>query len=110
MMDSADPAVAERIEALLVAVPGIERVGAVRARWIGHRLRVEAEVVVDRRCSISEAHDIVEAGRHALFHGVSNLGDAFIHADPCDHDGSDPHAAVAHHVDHASHAYRPTTK
>lgn len=98
MMDGVDPGISARVAGLLRQVPGVEDVGAVRARWIGHRLRVEAEVVVDCDRSVGEAHQITEASRHALLHGIPNLGDAFIHADPCGHDGVDPHADVAHHV------------
>ena len=65
---------------------------------MGHRLRLEAEVIVDRRRTIGEAHEIAEKGRHELFHAIPHLDDAFLHADPCSHDGSDPHAAVAHHA------------
>jgi cation diffusion facilitator family transporter len=98
MLDGADPALTQKIRDVLCFVPGIEGVGAVRARWMGHRVRVEAEVTVDRRRTLGEAHDIVESGRHALFHNVPHLDDAFLHADPCEHDGSDPHARVAHHA------------
>ena len=97
MLDGADPGLVDRIRGILGRVEGIEEVGAVRVRWLGHRLRIEAEVIVDRSRTIGEAHDIAEAGRHALFHELPHLDDAFLHADPCDHDGSDPHAAVAHH-------------
>jgi cation diffusion facilitator family transporter len=98
IMDGVDPAIRDDSERVLAAVPGVEGVGAVRIRWIGHRLHAEAEVIVDEGRSIGEAHDIAERARHALLHDVPHLTTAIIHADPCGHGGSDPHADLAHHA------------
>jgi hypothetical protein len=89
---------ADESEAVLAEVPGVEGVGEVRVRWIGHRLHAEAEVTVDENRSIAEAHDIAERARHALLHEVPHLASALIHADPCGHGGTDPHAELAHHA------------
>lgn len=98
IMDGVDPAIRDASEAVLAGVPGVEGVGEVRIRWIGHRLHAEAEVVVDEARTIGEAHDIAERARHALLHDVPHLTSAIIHADPCGHGGSDPHADLAHHA------------
>lgn len=97
IMDGVDPAVTTDSEAVLGKVPGVEGIGTVRVRWIGHRLHAEAEVVVDEARTIGEAHEIAEQARHALLHGVPHLSSAIIHADPCGHGGSDHHADLAHH-------------
>jgi cation diffusion facilitator family transporter len=97
VMDGVDPAIRDASEAVLAGVSGVEGVGDVRIRWIGHRLHAEAEVVVDEGRTIGEAHDIAERARHALLHDVPHLTSAIIHADPCGHGGSDPHADLAHH-------------
>jgi cation diffusion facilitator family transporter len=97
IMDGVDPAIRDESEAVLAEVPGVEGVGEVRVRWIGHRLHAEAEVIVDESRTIAEAHDIAERARHALLHEVPHLGSAIIHADPCGHGGVDPHAELAHH-------------
>lgn len=97
VMDAIDPAIATESEEVLREVEGVEGIGAVRVRWIGHRLHAEAEVVVDQRRSLVEAHHIAERARHALLHEVPHLASAMIHADPCGHSGSDPHSEVAHH-------------
>jgi cation diffusion facilitator family transporter len=97
IMDGVDPGIRDASEAVLARVPGVEDVGEVRIRWIGHRLHAEAEVVVDEARSIGEAHEIAERARHALLHDVPHLSSAIIHADPCGHGGIDPHAALAHH-------------
>src|SRR6266508_1712959 len=97
IMDGIDPVIRDESEAVLAEVPGVEGVGEVRLRWIGHRLHAEAEVTVDESRTIAEAHDIAEQARHALLHEVPHLASAIIHADPCGHGGSDPHAELAHH-------------
>lgn len=97
IMDGVDPVIRDESEAVLAKVPGVEGVGQVRIRWIGHRLHAEAEVVVDEGRSIGEAHEIAERARHALLHEVTHLASAIIHADPCGHGGADPHADLAHH-------------
>lgn len=98
IMDGVDPSVVDASMAALERVPGVEAVGAVRVRWIGHRLHAEAEVLVDEKHGIVEAHGIAEAARHALLHDVPHLATAIIHADPCGHGGSDHHAELAHHA------------
>jgi cation diffusion facilitator family transporter len=97
IMDGVDPVIRDESEAVLAEVPGVEGIGDVRVRWIGHRLHAEAEVTVDQNRTIAEAHDIAERARHALLHEVPHLASAIIHADPCGHDGNDPHAELAHH-------------
>lgn len=91
LMDAVDPALVEQVEDVLAGVDGVEDVGAVRVRWIGHTLHAEADIVVDMDLSVAEGHAIAEDARHALLHGVPRLADANIHADPCGHDGSDGH-------------------
>ena len=106
IMDGVDPTVTSDSEAVLRKVPGVEGIGTVRVRWIGHRLHAEAEVVVDEARTIGEAHEIAEQARHALLHGVPHLSSAIIHADPCGHGGADAHADLAHHF---APPVRPTT-
>lgn len=107
ILDGVDPEISARSAAVLATVDGVEGVGGVRVRWIGHGLHAEAEVVVDEGMTIGQAHDIAERARHALLHDVPHLTTAIIHADPCGHGGTDPHADLAHHVPGAP-AGRPT--
>ncbi len=69
----------------------------VRIRWIGHNLRVEAKITVDCESSLVEAHTIAENAHHDLLHRLPRLREALIHTNPCNHDGADHHAPVAHH-------------
>ncbi len=97
ILDAVEPGLIDETEQALARVDGVESVGAVRIRWIGHRLHAEAEVVVNENLRITEAHEIAERARHAVLHEVTHLASAIIHADPCGHSGDDPHADLAHH-------------
>jgi cation diffusion facilitator family transporter len=97
LMDAIDPDLADQARSVLAGVEGVEEVGQLRVRWIGHRLHAEAEVVVDADVSLVVAHEIAERARHGLLHDVPRLATAIVHADPCSHDGRDHHAALDHH-------------
>jgi len=97
LMDAVSPELVSQAEAVVAAVPGVQEVGQVRVRWIGHDLRAEVRLVVDADLSVVQAHDIAELAHHRLLHEVPRLGDALVHADPCDHDGTDHHRQTAHH-------------
>jgi cation diffusion facilitator family transporter len=99
LMDSVDPALVDRAERALRTVEGIEHVGSVRMRWIGHSLRAETDIVVDPQLSVARAHAIAVAAEHALIHAVPRLTAATVHTDPHPTPGTgDPHAALSHHA------------
>lgn len=102
LMDAVDPRLVDDVERALAGVPGIEGVGRVRLRWVGHRLHAEAEVTVDEDLPLRAAHAIAEAARHELLHAIPWLSSATIHTDPCAHGGGDPHGGVAHHEPRAA--------
>lgn len=93
LMDAVDPELVDAVEATARATEGVLEVGAVRLRWIGHSLRAELEIVVDRRLSLVEAHRVAESTEHRLLHDVPRLFAATVHADP---DGYD-HDLTGHH-------------
>jgi divalent metal cation (Fe/Co/Zn/Cd) transporter len=96
LMDGVDPAVVEEVTAVVGETPGVEAVEAVRARWIGHDLHVEADEASSAELSLAAAHDIAEEVRHRLLHRVPRLASATIHSGPAAR-GGDPHARTAHH-------------
>jgi len=98
LMDAVDPELVDQAEHVLGQVEGVERVDSVRLRWIGHALHAEAEIVVDQDLTVANGHEIAERARHALLHHLPRLASATIHADPCGHDGRDPHHTLAHHL------------
>jgi cation diffusion facilitator family transporter len=103
LMDSVNPELLAKAEAAARSAEGVQAVSQVRARWIGHTIHAEALIVADRDLRLSEAHAVAERARHAMLHAVPKLSNVTVHVDPCSHDGSDPHAALAHH-DPASQA------
>jgi cation diffusion facilitator family transporter len=53
LMDAVDPDLVDRVEAVARATSGVQDLGDVRLRWIGHSLRAELEIVVDHRATSS---------------------------------------------------------
>lgn len=98
LMDSVDPDVVEQVESLVAATPGVQGVERVLVRWMGHALQAFVTVTVDRDLTVAAGHELAEDVRHRLLHGVSGLDLAFIHVDPCGHDGGDAHAGTRHHA------------
>ncbi|MER6070372.1 cation diffusion facilitator family transporter [Streptomyces sp. NPDC001817] len=99
LMDSVDPALIDLAERALHTVEGVERVGSVRMRWIGHCLRAETDIVVDPRLSVARAHAIAVEAEHALIHAVPRLTAATVHTDPHPSpDSGDPHEPLRHHA------------
>jgi cation diffusion facilitator family transporter len=97
LMDAVDPALVDAAETALRSVAGVRDIGQVRMRWIGHTLRAEADIVVDPELTVVRAHALAVAAEHALIHAVPRLTAATVHTDHTS-DDSDPHAALAHHV------------
>ncbi len=97
LMDAVDPALVEHAESVLGATPGVERVGAVRVRWIGHQLHAECEIEVDDTSSVVSGHRIAEEAQHRLIHEVPRLTTALVHADPMPRAGIDHHELSGHH-------------
>jgi divalent metal cation (Fe/Co/Zn/Cd) transporter len=84
-------------------------VSDVRARWLGHNIVADAEIVADGDLTLTEAHAVAERARHAMLHAVPKLADVRVHVDPREHDGMDPHAELAHHDhDHRGIASNPS--
>ena len=105
LMDSVDPELVDQIETVLGRVPGVEGVGPVRVRWVGHELRAEILVESDPSLTLVEAHAIAENAHHTLLHEVPRLREAVIHSNPAARDTRSFHEAVSHHFpEHAAPA------
>jgi cation diffusion facilitator family transporter len=97
LMDSVDPSLVDQIERYAGEVAGVEAVSGVRVRWMGHRLEASLRATVDCEMSVAAGHEIAEAVRHRLLHGIRGLDEVLVHVDPCGHDGRDPHSDTRHH-------------
>ena len=99
LMDSVAPALIDTAEKTLSEVNGVEHVGHVRMRWIGHTLRAETDIVVNPHLTVTQAHAIAVEAEHALIHAVPRLTAATIHTDPnATADNTDPHTVLHHHT------------
>jgi cation diffusion facilitator family transporter len=97
LMDAVDPDLVDQAEATLRATAGVNDIGPVHLRWIGHNLRAECALVVDPNLSVTQAHDIAVDAEHRLIHAIPRLSRALIHTDPQEHNGDDHHERLAHH-------------
>ena len=97
LLDGTDPELLDQARAAATSVPGVQDVGEIRARWLGHRLRAEVRMTVDRDLDVAAAHIIAEEAQQAMLAVLPVLDAAIIHVDPCDHGGSDPHVSSGGH-------------
>jgi cation diffusion facilitator family transporter len=91
LLDGVDPALVDQARTAAVAVAGVQEVGEIRARWVGHRLQADVRMTVDRDLDVASAHDIAEEAQRAMLAALPVLDAAVIHVDPCGHDGSEAH-------------------
>jgi cation diffusion facilitator family transporter len=96
LMDAVDPELTAAAENTLRETEGVCDIEQVRLRWIGHRLRAEAGIVVDSSLDIVAAHAIATDAHHRLLHAIPKLVGATVHVSPSDEAG-DPHQVLAHH-------------
>jgi len=85
LMDAVDPGLVDTVEQVAREVPGVQDLGDVRLRWIGHTLRAELVIVVEPTLGVVDAHRIAEDVEHRLLHDVARLHAALVHADPAGH-------------------------
>ncbi|OGO55799.1 MAG: hypothetical protein A2Z32_10065 [Chloroflexi bacterium RBG_16_69_14] len=97
LMDAVDPALVDQVEAVASRVPGVQAIERAQVRWLGHGLEAYLTLTVDRDLTVAAGHDLAEEVRHRLLHEIPRLDLAFIHVNPCGHDGTDAHALTRHH-------------
>ncbi len=97
LMDAVDPQLVDQAETVIRSTPGVVDVTDVRLRWHGHRLLAEANITVETKASLVEAHHLSHLVEHDLLHGVRRLTAATIHAEPMAPDAASAHALVSHH-------------
>lgn len=97
LMDASDPELVEALGAAAAGVNGVEAVGDLRVRWLGHRLEADLRVIVDEDLTTRDSHALAEEVRHALFHADPKLATVVVHVDPCGHSEGERHAVTEHH-------------
>ena len=78
LIDGIEPDILGQIEHAPTHVAGVKGVQRVRARWIGHRVYGDVEIVVDPGMSVGEADTLAEQVRQSLRERVRLLGDATV--------------------------------
>ncbi|WP_380168983.1 cation diffusion facilitator family transporter [Jannaschia sp. R86511] len=109
LMDGIEPAVLDRMRAAAEAVPGVDLVSEVRARWSGHRMEGDAEISVSADLTLPQAHELAEHVQHELMHAVPNLDRVTVHVHPTVDTEVPPglHDLSGHHAStQAREAYR----
>ena len=82
LMDAVDPAIVDQATAAIETVDGVREVRELRIRWIGHSLRVEADITVDPSLNIVEAHGLAHHAEEHLLADVRRLSAATVHVSP----------------------------
>jgi cation diffusion facilitator family transporter len=107
MIDGVGPEVVDEIRHAALHIEGVEQVSEVRARWIGHRLHGEVNLAVAPALSVSEAHAVGQAARHAILHHLPSLSNVIIHVDPADASGEGFHRIERHAHDELEPHFHP---
>lgn len=98
LMDAVSPELVEEARNVVAHVPGVQRVDALRLRWIGHQLHAEVEITVADDLSLEQAHGIANDAHHELLHQVGRLTTVIVHPSPAGRPGVDPHAVLTEHA------------
>ncbi len=73
LLDGVDPQVTAELRHAAVHVPGITAIDGARARWVGHRLHAEADIVVDAELPVREAVMLADRLRAEAEHHLPAL-------------------------------------
>jgi cation diffusion facilitator family transporter len=96
MLDGVEPGILEAVEHAARQVPGVREVAEVRARWTGHRIRIELNIAVDPALSVAEGHGIAKEVHHQILHQVPHVCQVTVHVDPATEVGEECHRVEAH--------------
>jgi cation diffusion facilitator family transporter len=92
VLDGTDEPTLSLIETVAASVSGVEHVTEAKARWTGHQLRAELNIVVEPSLSVADGHEIADRVRDSLMHDVPRLAAASVHVDPHEHESHGPSA------------------
>jgi cation diffusion facilitator family transporter len=73
LLDGVDPQVTAELRHAACHVPGVIAIDDARARWIGHRLYAEAEMILDPELSVRDATDLAVKLRAEAHHRLLAL-------------------------------------
>jgi cation diffusion facilitator family transporter len=102
MLDGVEPEVLHEARHAVDHVVGVLGTTELRARWVGHRLRVEANVSVMPALTVAEGHQIAKEVERELRRHLAFLSGVIVHVDPINEPGEEHHnmhEAVGHRPD-----------
>lgn len=82
LMDSVDPSVIDLAEHTLETTEGVRGVSDLRVRWVGHSLRVEADVAAEPTLTLTQAHELAHRAEQHLSRHLHRMSGATIHVSP----------------------------
>lgn len=82
LMDGVDPDLVARAESGLRGTAGVQDVRSLRLRWIGHRMRAEADIEVAPELTVEQSHRIAHHAEAHLMRHVPRVGEVTIHVSP----------------------------
>ena len=82
MLDGIEPEIVEQIRSVASRVSGVVGVGAIRARWLGHRIHAEVTVDVPPALTVAQAHELADAVEHELTTQNPVISGASVHVHP----------------------------
>lgn len=106
MLDGVEPELLEEIGHVAGHVPGVQGLANLRARWVGHRLHAEADLIVDPDLPVRDAAELaarVRAVALAQLPALDSLRLAFAASD-----ATLPRAAAGHHHGRHGHGHSHT--
>ena len=77
-LDGIEPEIIDEITHAVSHVDGVRRINEVKARWLGHKLRVELEIAVDASLTIGQTQEIKARIEHELTHHLKYLSNVII--------------------------------
>lgn len=85
LIDTAvEPEMLAKIERIIQAVDGVERIHQLRSRSMGDDILIDVHVLVAPQISVSEGHYIAQHVHQALVNQLDRVKDVIVHVDPED--------------------------
>ena len=84
LLDGIEPEILAEIEHAPSHVPGVQRLGAIRARWVGHKVYADVEIQVDPSLSVEQGHRIAEEVAREIRGHIRLIGEVSVRLRPAD--------------------------
>ena len=82
MLDGIDPCVLHELEYAAEHVQGVQNIGDLRARWLGHKLCIDITITVKNGASVKDGHDIAREVKRQILHHLPHAGRIMVNVDP----------------------------